>query len=93
MNRAIEIRNMNTGVHELYLLKPKVNAKRVLSWFRNLGGSVSIIEFTWSQISKHTSEVVEVNYRNYSVNKSGNKYFLVNGEKWFVMNQNHIDVW
>lgn len=95
MIRAIQIRNMNSGIHELFQLKPKTNAKLGIAYFNALNTSEDHYEssFIWGKISEFTEPPVEINFRNYETNERGNKYFLVNGQKIFVVNKNHIDIW
>ena len=81
--RAFEIRNMHTGIHELWILKNNVRVKTVINlinWFHNV--EPEFYSMACNMVSNKLNELIkdsiEVNFRDKENNTYYNKYIVVN---------------
>lgn len=92
MIRCIEVRNMHSGIHELYILDVGTVAKEIIELIK-ISQKTEENYIENEMISAATENVVEVNYRDIETNKKGNRFYWVKGLRVFVMNDSCIDVW
>jgi len=63
MRYAIQIRNMHTGIHELFIAEDKETAKELNELFKILADTVDD-DFMWGQINILEYDHVEINFRH-----------------------------
>ena len=69
MKRVIDIRDMHTAIHELYLVKHKpLTVIEVFAELTELGGDEDLYlkEIYWTFLKKNTEYLGEINFRNIS---------------------------
>lgn len=86
---VIEIRNMHTAIHELFIVHQQ--PKTTLKYFQeleNMGFDESGLH--WSFINRNTEYLGEVNFRTALENSRYGKYYAIDGDIYEVLNAGNV---
>ena len=90
MQKVIDIRNMHTGIHSLYIVNKK--PKTTLKLFKSLVDCCCEYEAQpiWDEIWKNTDEFGEINYRDITGDKFWRGQELISHNEYHDGNDNHF---
>ena len=86
MQNVIEIRNMQTAIHELFLIKCK--PMTTLKAFEELSEGLNEYE-NWNIINNNTDFLGEINYRFIT----DNRQYTFKGIRYNILNNQSYDIW
>ena len=78
--RAFEVRNMRTAIHELWELKKGVRVSQIKKLIELLNNATSELDILWANhyMEKYISDCIEINYRDIDENNNYGYYKIVN---------------
>ena len=92
-HKVIEIRNMHTAIHELYIVNSK--PKTTMRYFNALedGDHVESDEYLWDLVNDNTEYLGEVNFREKKYSSKYGNYYEFDGDIYEIMNSSPYDIY